>query len=193
MSALHRRCIYFNHFSEVKEKTPRRGFFVDKMVNLCYNKCPEDPNLKGSTMAKDRRKLLILIVDDDEVGLRAIQRVVQHRITRTSRANDPRLSVMTQSNPERAVQVLGASHLEYGAVLAISDGEMGSPMEGPALLAALAKIFEDRLKIKLLVSSAIEQYRDEIERDQLRASPKPFDKTRLEAIIDEFLAMTKDD
>ncbi len=135
------------------------------------------------------KKTLILIVDDDEVLGRAIGRIVERCCRLARRSED--VSIMKQTDPVRAVAVLKGVQRDYKAVMLITDGDMKSDLDGPDLAAEIAKIFEDRLKTKLLVTSDPDLYKDGIAKLGMEFLAKPFDAIVLTPHIERFLKLTE--
>jgi len=143
-------------------------------------------------MAKDTRRLLFLLVDDEPMITKAYQRVIDQRIARNSCIADPRISVMRQTSPENALAVLAECEKDYAAVFVISDLEMGGRMSGTAFIEKLRKLFGDRIKFERIVTGAIHLPLEEAKRLDIEVCHKPMSASSLQSCIDEFLALLRE-
>lgn len=138
---------------------------------------------------KKKPKALILIVDGDRAVVTAYRRALERRLRDAFRADDP-ITVMAQTSPENTLTVLRTPGHEYDAVMVISDGDMPG-MQGPRFIAALATLFHDRLKMKILISGSLTEEDQRLAREgAFRAFAKPISTEGLNALFDEFLKLT---
>ena len=138
---------------------------------------------------KDKRRVLILIVDDDALTIRQYKREIERRIAGAFRAGDA-ITTIAHTSPTNALTTLRQSEAEYRAVLLLSDGDMPD-VPGPKLVEAVGKIFGERLKLKLLVSGTLtDEDRRQAAEGAFQAFEKPLPNPVLHKLIDEFLALT---
>jgi two-component SAPR family response regulator len=134
---------------------------------------------------KDARKTLILIVDENDTMATLIHAMADRCRNMMRRADD--VSIMKQTDPVRTINVMKTMQANYRAVMLITSSHRRSELNGPGLAGELFRIFEDRLKVKLLLTSDPERFREEAARNGMDCLAKPFDNQAFTAHIERFL------